>query len=78
MVGDLILARALRPALSTLAGGSAGAIPLRAAWSWRACSSSLGSCRPWLVSLAVASRSHTATEADRRNSVSDVTRSKRG
>jgi len=26
----------------------------RAAWSWLACSSSPGSCRPWLLSLAVA------------------------
>ena len=34
-----------------------------------------GSCRPWLLSLAVASRSRTAAEADQHNAASDVTRS---
>jgi hypothetical protein len=42
---------------------------LNPSWARRAlaCSSSLGSCRPSLLSLAVASRSRTAAEADQRN-----------
>jgi hypothetical protein len=55
------------PTTSSSTSTSAAAEPFVGARRALACSSSLSSCRRSLLSLAVASRSRTAAEADQRN-----------